>query len=179
MRFTTVVLSAIMAAVSVQAQNATQVTAPAVSHSVSLSPAQSSQASCLASCASTDPSCRAKCVVVPEGDYSQQNRTIECIADCPKGNGTATDNLNFENCQKDCLVSATMTSATAAPTATGGSTGSGPVTGDAKPSGTNGAGVSATGSSPSATSSKSAAGNVQLGVSVVGVVGLFAALFAL
>ncbi|RDL41097.1 uncharacterized protein BP5553_01076 [Venustampulla echinocandica] len=181
MRFATVVLSVALAAVSVHAQNAT--TVPAVSSSVALSPAQSSQATCLSSCAATDPACRAKCIVIPEGDYAQQNRTIDCISECPKGNGTATDDKNFLNCQKGCLASATITpSSTPAATGTGKS-GAGNTSGGAKPTGTatDGSEVSASGSgsSPAATSSKSAADNVHLGISVAGVVGLFAAVFAL
>ena len=56
----------------------------------------------------SDAICRAKCIVASEGDYAQQNKTIDCISDCPKGNGTAADNLAFENFQKGCLMSATI-----------------------------------------------------------------------
>lgn len=42
--------------------------------------------------------------------------------DCLQGNGTAAENLAYENCQKQCLAEASMTSAsTAAPTMTGSS----------------------------------------------------------
>ncbi|KAH8822109.1 hypothetical protein F5884DRAFT_770021 [Xylogone sp. PMI_703] len=89
---------------------------------VSLSPAQSSEASCLASCAATDTTCRANCITLSLEGYAEQNHTIECISACPHGNGTAVDNLAYENCQKACLSSATVVSASIpSATATSGS----------------------------------------------------------
>ena len=65
----------------------------------------------------------------PTGDYGQQNATITCVSSCAEGNGTAEDNLNYEDCLKGCLASATITPATtAAPAAAS--------TGDPESSGT-------------------------------------------
>jgi len=141
-----------------------------------------------------DPSCRASCIVVPDGD-SAQNRTIECIGACPKGNGTSDDNAAFELCQKGCIASATLTSATAAATATGGSGGStggsgsgatgtngGASSGAVKTAtgtGASGGAATSTGAAASASSSKAAGENLRVGMSVGGVVGLFAAIIAL
>jgi len=185
MQFSTLLITSVFAAFAA-AQNASTTTAP-VSSSVALTPAQSSQASCLDACNPQDPSCRAGCIVVPDGD-SAQNHTIECIGACPKGNGTSEDNANFENCQKSCIASATLTSSGPAATATGSTGGSatggsatgGSATGGAKTTGTSGNTATGTnGAVASATSSKAAADNVRVGVSVAGVVGVFAAVFAL
>jgi hypothetical protein len=120
MRFSTIFITATLAALSAAQSNETaSSTAPVVATTTfSLTPAQSSQASCLEACQADDPSCRAACIVVDEGDFTQQNRTIDCITECPKGNGTETDNLNFENCQKACIAE-TPASETATSTGSG------------------------------------------------------------
>jgi hypothetical protein len=157
-----------------------------------LTPAQSSQAACLDACPADEPSCRAKCIVINPGDYAQQNSTIDCISSCEKGNGTATDNLNYENCQKACVAEATVTPTPIRDTATAvtrntatatrsGSTATGTgssddsegsgSSSDSEGSGSDdktssasgGDSSSQTGSSASSTSSGSAADNVRVG----------------
>ncbi|KAI0882711.1 uncharacterized protein GGS22DRAFT_190692 [Annulohypoxylon maeteangense] len=76
--------------------------------SVSIDPAQSSaQAAitdCLKACSAEDVNCQAKCIAVPSPDTQNVNKTTECVAACPQGNGTATDNLNYANCVNDCIA---------------------------------------------------------------------------
>ncbi|KAI1094796.1 hypothetical protein F5B19DRAFT_415349 [Rostrohypoxylon terebratum] len=76
--------------------------------SVSIDPAQSSaQAAiidCLNACASGDVNCQAKCIAVPSPDTQNVNKTTDCVAACPQGNGTATDNLNYANCVNECIA---------------------------------------------------------------------------
>lgn len=180
MRFSTIIFSAALAGVSIAQSNSTSASGAVVpTTTYALTPAQSSQATCLAACPADDALCRSKCIVINEGDYAQQNRTIDCVSACPKGNGTEADNLTFENCQKGCLASATVTPATTRATATGTGSGSAATgtgsgnSGDVRASGTSGgSGGSATQSgSAAASSSGSAADNVRVGA-LAGFVGL-------
>ncbi|KAH8821776.1 hypothetical protein F5884DRAFT_102338 [Xylogone sp. PMI_703] len=187
---------------SANAQSTTTPTSEVLgaSSTVTLTPAQSSQAACLAACPATNPICRASCVPVANGDTAQQNRTFECIAACSPGKGTASDNLAYTNCQKACLTGAAVTSPPAAsPTATAGSSSgsssqlsdsgdSSSAVSHSKGSGSNhGSGTatsSASGSSASSASSSSAtpnaaSGKMQLGSSCAGILGIFAAVLAL
>ncbi|KAI1214052.1 uncharacterized protein F4807DRAFT_112372 [Annulohypoxylon truncatum] len=76
--------------------------------SVSIDPAQSSaQAAitdCLKACSADDVNCQAKCIAVPSPDTQNVNKTTDCVAACPQGNGTATDNLNYANCVNECIA---------------------------------------------------------------------------
>ncbi|TVY91696.1 hypothetical protein LAWI1_G002969 [Lachnellula willkommii] len=208
MRFSTLVVSSVLAVLSVRAQNTT--VAP-VSSSVALTPAQSSQASCLSACDAKDPSCRQSCIIVPEGDYSAQNNTIACIDSCTQGDGTSAANAAYEACQKGCVASAATTPAstsaakeTGTATGTASETGTGSATGKATgtesasgsektATGTNawglvkgmiancliGGSTSTAASSSAAATSKAAADTVRMGVSLTGVLGIFAAILAL
>ena len=122
------------------------------------------------------------------------NATNNCVAACPKGSGTATDNLNYSNCVQGCIAqnyyTAGGTLAGASPT--GGSGGSG-TAGGSNPTGTDGASGSATTdaqghtqsgsatkSGSSASSTPNAANEVlRVGSSAVGLVGFLAAIMAL
>lgn len=135
---------------------------------------------------SADVACTAKCVVVPNPDASQVNATNECVAACPQGNGTATDNLNYENCVSGCVGRFYFTSTgTPSPTdAAGSNAGSG--SGSGGSSSVTGASASHTGSatgsaagSASSTSSKAAADIVHVAGPAVGLLGLVAAMLAL
>jgi len=194
MRFSTIVFSGVLAALSVSAQNATSAV---VSGTAPVTPAQSSQAACLSACAATDPKCRDACIVDPTG---VPNPAIACINACVQGNGTAADNAAYETCQRNCrLSSAVLVTSTPAPTgaatksgsdatATGsGSTGS-QTSGAAKPAGTStGADGVATGSptasgsgaSGASASSTAKSDGVRVGVTVAGVLSAFVAVLAL
>jgi len=202
MRFSTIVVSGVMAALSVSAQNITE---SVVSGTESLSPVQATQSACLAACPANNPKCRDACIIDPVG---VPNPAISCINDCTQGNGTAAENLAYENCQKACRSSAATVTATtdarpgytggaAAPAATTGtgasvtSVGSGSVrpTGSAAQSSgasqspsatTDEDGAAVTSGAPSTTSSSAAnAENIKFGMSAVGAFGVFAAIFAL
>jgi hypothetical protein len=124
---------------------------------------------------SNDNDCRAKCLPPAQAT----NGIASCISACPKGNGTATDNDNYRNCVTNCINTAQVTpTATPAASGTGGAvaaTGSGSAASGAGASVASGTASAAA----SATSKASAADNVQVGASVLGVAGLFAAIFAL
>ncbi|KAH8646013.1 hypothetical protein BGZ60DRAFT_438349 [Tricladium varicosporioides] len=185
MQFSTILVSSIFAAVAI-AQNATSVTSSlVVSGTQAITPAQSTQASCLAACNPRDTACLNACIVAPSGTV---NPIISCISSCSQGDGSSSANAAYLSCQKNCLSAATVTSTSAAATGTG--TGAGTVTGSAgvttsagTATGTAAGGVS-TGSgtatsSSAAKSSSAAAENVRVGASVAGAFGLFAAIFAL
>ncbi|KAI0838981.1 hypothetical protein F5Y06DRAFT_36681 [Hypoxylon sp. FL0890] len=76
--------------------------------SVSIDPAQTSaQAAiiqCINACAADDVDCQAKCIAVPSPDTANVNKTTECVAACPQGNGTAADNQNYANCVDGCIA---------------------------------------------------------------------------
>jgi hypothetical protein len=135
---------------------------------------------------------------VPNPDVAGVNKTNECVANCPKGNGTATDNLNYGNCVNGCIAQYYYTTGVpqqggAATTAPAGSTVVSPLVTVVTQSGTTFTtttgsatitrGPSSTGSgSSSATSSTSrAAGEVLFAPigSSLGLVGFLAAVLAL
>ncbi|KAH6662341.1 hypothetical protein B0J14DRAFT_645333 [Halenospora varia] len=183
MQFSTILVSSIFAAVAI-AQNATSVTSSlVVSGTQAITPAQSTQASCLAACNPRDTTCLNACIVAPSGTV---NPIITCINSCPQGDGSSTANAAYLLCQKNCLSAATVTSTSAAATGTGAGsvTGSAGVTTSAGTATGTAAGGVSTGSgtatsSAAAKSSSAAAENVRVGASVAGAFGLFAAVFAL
>ncbi|KAI1436580.1 hypothetical protein GGR50DRAFT_692986 [Xylaria sp. CBS 124048] len=132
MRFTSFVVAGLFAIVA-NAQSSAQETGSAVaSTTVSVDPAQSSEASkveqCLAACDPSDTKCRANCIAVPSPDTQNVNATTACVAACPQGNGTAADNQSYENCVNGCISSFFFTSTgtpNLATSAAGGSSGSG------------------------------------------------------
>ncbi|OTA52837.1 hypothetical protein K449DRAFT_402358 [Hypoxylon sp. EC38] len=76
--------------------------------SVSIDPAQTSaQAAiiqCINACDVNDVDCKAKCIAVPSPDTTNVNRTTECVAACPQGNGTAADNDAYSSCVSGCIA---------------------------------------------------------------------------
>ncbi|OCT45671.1 hypothetical protein CLCR_01707 [Cladophialophora carrionii] len=120
----------------------------AASSTASLSP----QVICLQSCGSADVCCQAKCVGVPCPSQSQANATTDCAAQCPQGNGTASETEEYANCQASCISSYFLTSsATAAPTGT-------QTSGSASATATFGGGDSTTDGSATATEGGSTTG---------------------
>ncbi|KAI1336452.1 hypothetical protein F5Y15DRAFT_394742 [Xylariaceae sp. FL0016] len=59
---------------------------------------------CLDNCDPSDNSCRASCIAVPSPDNQNVNATTECVAACPQGNGTTTDNANYADCVDGCIA---------------------------------------------------------------------------
>ncbi|KAI2616427.1 hypothetical protein GGS26DRAFT_445245 [Hypomontagnella submonticulosa] len=82
-------------------------TVPATLTSVSIDPAQTSaqaaMIACINACDPADVTCQAKCISVPSPDTQNVNATTDCVAKCPQGNGTATDNLNYADCVSKCI----------------------------------------------------------------------------
>ncbi|KAH8905027.1 hypothetical protein BR93DRAFT_761199 [Coniochaeta sp. PMI_546] len=106
MRFTTVLLSGLLAIASAQTTTTTPTTLATVTSTTSQSPAETSQSEitkCINACPAGDVGCTAKCIAVPNPDPAAVNATNQCVADCPKGNGTAADNLNYQNCVDACI----------------------------------------------------------------------------
>ncbi|OBT90075.1 hypothetical protein VE02_02489 [Pseudogymnoascus sp. 03VT05] len=183
MRFSTIFLSTVVAALSVQAQanNGTATTeSPVVSGTALPNEGQQAATICLAACPVTDNVCRAKCQLLA----NSVNPIGDCQAACPKGNGNAAANLSYRECISGCATisaqpTAVQTTTGAASTATG--TGSGSGSGGASSSGSgSGSGVKAsgTGASPSATPTGAAA-NMAVSVSVGAGLGLLAMMIAL
>jgi hypothetical protein len=132
MRFSTIFVSAVVAAVSVHAQasNGTATTdiAPVVSGTELPNAAQQSAAACLLTCtlpsspstlwsnpnnrsgSSDDNDCRAKCQALA----NSVNPIADCQAACPKGNGDAAANDSYQSCYQGCQATATNAPATTA-----------------------------------------------------------------
>ncbi|KAI2621074.1 hypothetical protein GGR54DRAFT_647153 [Hypoxylon sp. NC1633] len=70
----------------------------------SQSSAQAAMIACLNACSPDDVNCKAKCIAVPSPDAQNANQTVNCAAECPQGNGTASDNLNYANCVSACIA---------------------------------------------------------------------------
>ncbi|KAL5346949.1 hypothetical protein V496_10121 [Pseudogymnoascus sp. VKM F-4515 (FW-2607)] len=196
MRFSTIFLSSVVAALSVQAQanNGTATTeSPAVSGTSKPTPGQQAAAVCLEACPSNDNECRAECQLLA----NSVNPIGDCQTACPKGDGKAAANLTYKECILGCnSIVATPTTAeetsgsgaTAAPSGTGSGTGTGTGTDSGDDSGDDatesgsGSDVKASGTgtdaAPSATA-PGAAANVAVSVSIGAGLGLFAMMFAL
>ncbi|CAH0049632.1 unnamed protein product [Clonostachys solani] len=153
MRFSTSILvGALVAAVSAQSSSATTVDTP--TSTWSLTPEQSSVAACYSACDVTDVSCRAKCNPVPNPSDDQANKTVECVSKCDQGNGTESDIAAYTTCQNKCISDfyyndkngGTPNSASNGAATTTGSSGSSQTSGSSSATGT-GASASASGSS--------------------------------
>ncbi len=142
---------------------------------------------------SSDIDCQARCITVPNPDADAVNKTTECIAECPQGNGTQEETQQYIDCSQKCISDFYLTT-----TFTGGPTqskASGTVT--ATPSVTTVTSDSTTfestvtptaseGDSPSATDDSSSSSSTSEGGAIMfapigstGLLGLVAALFAL
>ncbi|KFY40666.1 hypothetical protein V494_03385 [Pseudogymnoascus sp. VKM F-4513 (FW-928)] len=186
MRFSTIFLSSVVAALSVQAQanNGTQTTtSPVVSGTAKPNAGQQAMLVCLESCPDSDNDCRAKCQLLA----NSVNPIGDCTAACPKGDGDAAGNLNYQQCVQSCrTISATPTSAqetsaadsTSKPTGTGSDAGSGTGTDDSSSDSGSDVKTNPTDAAPSSTPTGAAA-NMAVSVSVGAGLGLFAMMLAL
>ncbi|KAI5865010.1 hypothetical protein GGS23DRAFT_594569 [Durotheca rogersii] len=79
--------------------------APTTTGSVSSpqDPAQAAILACLEACNVSDVNCKASCIAVPSPNNQNVNATTDCVANCPQGNGTAADNLEYANCVSGCI----------------------------------------------------------------------------
>ncbi|KAK0618367.1 hypothetical protein B0T17DRAFT_335872 [Bombardia bombarda] len=179
MRVTSLFLAGVLAVLTSAQSPSTTATASA---------AQSSQLACLKACDPGDVSCTSRCIAVPNPNESQVNATNNCVAACPRGTGTADDNLAYAECVDDCIGRYYFTtSGTPAPTGGAGSgsnsnvnaaTGVSAFTSDAAAAtGTGSATGTGTGSAASSTST-GAADVLHVAGSAAGVLGLLAALLA-
>jgi len=109
MRFATFVAPGLFAALAVAAQTST----------VSIDPAQASQAACLKKCDAGDVDCQAHCISVPSPNQSQANATNECVAKCPQGNGSAAQTNAYKNCIDQCVAQNFFVTSEGTPEATG------------------------------------------------------------
>ncbi|PWY95726.1 hypothetical protein BO94DRAFT_530467 [Aspergillus sclerotioniger CBS 115572] len=173
------------------AQDASSTTASATT-TASLSP----QASCATKCADTDICCIAECYQVPCPNNAQANDTTSCVAACPQGSGSPSDQKSYASCQSSCYssyffpASATGASGSSATTAgsndasttKSGSSSSSTGSSSNHKSGSSGSGTgtsTATGSHASSTENAAAITQLKLGVSAAGVVGFILAAWAL
>lgn len=109
------------------------------------------------------------------------NDTNKCVADCPKGNGTASDNQEYSECVNGCIGKFyfTSTGTPSQPTGAAGGSGSGSASGSASPTGTDGQTASST-SGAAASSTSNAGGEViRVAGSTAGFLGFLAAVLAL
>jgi hypothetical protein len=75
-----------------------------------------------------DVVCQSHCITVPSPDSGAVNRTNECVAACPVGTGTASDNQAYATCVSNCIGQYYYTESVGTPTGTakaGGNSASG------------------------------------------------------
>ncbi|RAL02357.1 uncharacterized protein BO80DRAFT_423778 [Aspergillus ibericus CBS 121593] len=167
--------------------------ASSTSSSATTTASLSPQASCATKCADTDICCIAQCYEVPCPNNAQANDTTSCVAACPQGSGSPSDQKSYASCQSSCYssyffpASATGSSGSSATTASSNDasttkSGSSSSTGSSSnsKSGSSGSGTStATGSHASSTENAAAITQLKLGVSAAGVIGFVLAAWAL
>ncbi|KAK3356192.1 hypothetical protein B0H65DRAFT_565502 [Neurospora tetraspora] len=96
MRFTPLILTGLFA-LSANAQSGT------TSASAPLNSEQAAIIKCIDACQDGDVSCTSKCIAVPNPSDQDVNETNDCVAACPKGNGTESDNAKYSDCVQDCI----------------------------------------------------------------------------
>ncbi|KAK4168503.1 hypothetical protein QBC43DRAFT_308948 [Cladorrhinum sp. PSN259] len=142
---------------------------------------------CINACTPGDVSCTSKCIAVPNPNEQQVNATNNCVANCPKGQGTEADNTKYAQCLDGCIGQYFFTASAGTPQPTGasgsgnnnGGSPSGTKSGSSSPTGTtNNQGGSATSGAPAGNTSNPAA-LLQVSGAAAGIVGFVAALMAL
>ncbi|KAI5798890.1 hypothetical protein EDC01DRAFT_649628 [Geopyxis carbonaria] len=159
MKFSTVIFAAGFAAVAV-AQSKVSSSIPIPTETSSYTPAQ---VKCLDGCGS-NLSCQAECFGNPAPTEEMVKATTECVAACPKGDGTVAQNERYSVCQSSCItkqyfastLGAASGNAAAATAAAGASSKAASIASKATATGS-ASDSSATGSSSSDSSSDSSA----------------------
>jgi len=138
-------------------------TANSTSHAAA-SPTQTSSystavASCLGKCKESDVTCRAQCLGSAAPNDGAANATNECVAKCPKGDGSQAQTDQYAQCANSCINSIFLSTSSVAPAATG-SSGSGSGSGSGNGGSTasnrgNSGNPTSSGSKPSGTSTSS------------------------
>ncbi|AEO70412.1 1bec0c09-b9d0-44d1-8dbe-2335fc5c03c5 [Thermothielavioides terrestris] len=194
MRLTTILFAGTLALfANAQTTTNTPATATTDAATAAQTSAEAAMIACIDKCKPGDVACTSKCIAVPNPNAAQVNATTTCVAECPKGNGTASDTAAYASCVERCIGANYYTASGGTPEPTGSSGSSG--SGSGSSSGSNGGGSSASGSSgsgtsgnqPSSTSSGAAASSstgaaavgMQLSGGVLGAVGFLAAVMAL
>ncbi|KAK3328978.1 hypothetical protein B0H66DRAFT_9588 [Apodospora peruviana] len=196
MRFTSIIVTGALALVA-SAQSTTTTTNPPTTTDSATAAANSAQAAilaCLDACKPGDVDCTSKCIAVPNPNASQVNETNKCVAACPQGSGSASDNKVYGDCVNKCIGQYYFTTdGTPTPTgAAGGSSGNGNTGGDsdsnnnggsAGPSGTvtdkSSTGPSNTNAAATSSTSGAAAAPGALVMNGAGALGFLAALLAI
>jgi len=124
MKFSTVIISLGFAALAAaQAANSTHaVTTPPVPTQTD-SPITKCLKKCNPSDAANYATCQAQCIGSAAPNDGAANATNQCVAECPKGNGSQAGTDQYTQCRNDC-ISKIFLSTSVAP-ATTGSSGSG------------------------------------------------------
>ncbi|XRM39824.1 hypothetical protein ABZX51_003160 [Aspergillus tubingensis] len=145
MKFNSAIALSSLLALAV-AQDSSSTTSAATT-TASLSP----QASCATKCSASDICCIASCYSVPCPDNAQANDTTSCVAACPQGSGSPSDQKSYASCQSSCYSSYFLPA-----TATGASGSS------ATTAGSNDASTTKSGSSSSSTGSGTSTFNIPI-----------------
>ncbi|KAH6853800.1 hypothetical protein B0I37DRAFT_16021 [Chaetomium sp. MPI-CAGE-AT-0009] len=199
MRVTSIFLAAGLALFA-NAQTTTGNNAPSTTDGATAaqSSAQAAITRCLETCDPKDVNCRAKCLNVPFPNDQQTNNTNTCVAACPSGKNTETDNEAYKKCVSDCVAANYYDPSSGTPSPTGGAgsgSGSGSGTGSGSGSGsgnsdsddsnnddatgTGGNEGSQTSGAPSPSESTAGAALIGASSGVVGILGFVAAVMAL
>ncbi|PUU78128.1 hypothetical protein B9Z19DRAFT_1065335 [Tuber borchii] len=179
MKFSTVFISLGFAALAAAQANSTR----AVASPTQTSSYSTAVASCLGKCKEADVTCRAQCLGSAAPNDGAANATNECVAKCPKGDGSQAQTDQYAACANSCINTIFLSTSSVAPAATG-SSGSGSGSGSGGNSGnptSSGSKPSGTGSSTSSSSSgaPNAGSSVEAGGSFLLLLGMAAGILAL
>jgi len=145
MRFSATIIAGFVAVAAAAASTTVSGSAPAVpTQTTSYTPAQ---VACLDVCAKkTDTAsklaCQAECFGNPAPTVDMVNKTTQCVAACPKGDGTPAATDKYTKCMNNCITAQFFSS-------TLGSNGNGAAATGSGASGTGSSNASPTGSSSS------------------------------
>jgi len=177
MKFSAVIISLGFAALAAaQAANST--------HAVA-SPTQTSSyttaiASCLGKCKESDVTCRAQCLGSAAPNDGAADATNQCVAKCPKGDGSQAGTDQYAQCLNGCIskIFLSTSAAPAAATSNGGS-GSGSGSGGNSANPTSSGKPSSSGTSTGSSGAPNAGSSVEAGGSFLILLGMAAGILAL
>ncbi|KAG5289586.1 hypothetical protein I7I48_08954 [Histoplasma ohiense] len=132
---------------------------------------------CSNQCADGDVCCKADCFHVPCPNNTMANDTIECTAQCAKGDGSPGATEKYAMCVGSCIKQHFFSTTSAMPNPTG--TAGTPTSSSGSGGETTGNGSQTSATSSASPSAGAAANNAQLGSSAAGIIGLLMAALAL
>jgi hypothetical protein len=104
MRVATILFTASLALFA-NAQSTTVDQAPTTTDpsAAAASSAQAEMVRCIQACDPDDVNCKADCVAVPSPNDKEANATNQCVAECDIGEGSEAENIAYDTCVRGCI----------------------------------------------------------------------------